>query len=145
MSGNTGGLGAGGIFIYTNVAAQIINSTITDNEATTGGPGGIDVSKPTTGTWGTPTLTLEGSIVARSRSDDVDLKNDTVPIPAFVVSGNNSMVQRACGNCNITFSGTGNLPNQDPLLAPLAFNGGLTRSSTRRRPTARPSIPATTC
>jgi hypothetical protein len=123
VSGNTAGLNTGGVFVYTNVAAQFINSTVTDNVGS-----GVQLSAITTAGYGTPTLQLSGSILARSRNDALDLTTWTVPVPSLAVSGNNSMVQRTCGTCNITFTGTGNLPNQDPLLAPLAFNGGLTRT-----------------
>jgi CSLREA domain-containing protein len=142
---NIGGVGVSGVVgIYT-----IRNSTISKNRQTTssiGQAGGLEVNGPITanldhvtitnnlvvGTGGgagifasgSPTVNIQNSIVAlntASNSSDDDC-NGTINSLDY------NLIQDADGNCIITGTTTNNITNQDPLLNPLADNGGATRT-----------------
>ena len=57
--------------------------------------------------------------------------------PVLTVSAGNSLVETVCGTCNVSVSGTGNRLAVDPLLGPLAFNGGPTRTHACKREVRR--------
>ena len=133
ISGNTdSGLG-GAIWAYGNVALNIDNSTIAANTAPAGNTGGIRLTTgatnpPTASNATAPTLTLRSSIVANNTADDVATYLATMP--TFTLNATNSLFGTICPSptCEITLSGTGNLVGVNPMLGPLANNGGPTRT-----------------
>ena len=50
--------------------------------------------------------------------------------PTFTINATNSLIEKICPSpaCEITVAGSGNLLGVDPMLGPLAFNGGPTRT-----------------
>ncbi len=120
LSGNTAGAGGHG-GIYANLAASltVVSSTVTDN-----GPDGIDV------TGGGSSLALTDTIVAKQRSG--------ADCGAAVSSGGHNL--DSDGSCGL--AGPGDLSGVDPLLGPLAANGGPTKTHALGPP-ARRSTPAT--
>jgi hypothetical protein len=134
LSGNvssaTGGAGIG----YGNVAFEFDNSTVSNNSAATGQLGGIGLSvgatNPVSGAnTATPTLKLVSSIIANSSATTGDIGGS---LPTFIIDANNSLMETICSSCGITVSGAGNLTATDPMLGPLAFNGGPTRTHALR-------------
>lgn len=121
LSGNVSGGRGGGLGISRPL--NLINSTITDNEAALGGGGvaflldGVeDASGP---------LDLGSSIIAANRAGDgatfaAGLDTDA----ALTVTGANSLVQQA----GATIALPADTLDTDPLLLPLAWNGGPTRT-----------------
>lgn len=115
ISGNTaeGGFGGGGIF-HQGESLTLRNVTITGNTATTSGEGeGLYVSGPA------GSLTMVNTIVAGNGSED--LFRDGPHDSAFIVR--HSLIQRQ-RNAGLNDGVDGNLIGQDPLLGPLADNGG---------------------
>ncbi len=108
ISGNTAAANGGGISLFSAVAASatINNSTITGNNASTGG--GIINSGMTT--------SLTNNIVADQLSG-ADCSG------TITSSGYNLESGISCG-----FTAAGDLQNTNPMLGPLASNGGLTMS-----------------
>ena len=102
VSGNTATLQGGGVF--SNGTLTSINSTVSGNSA----PNGAGIAS-----FGTADLT--NTIVASNLSSGDCAGN---PITSF---GHNLDSDGTCG-----LSATGDLPNIDPLLAPLQDNGGPT-------------------
>jgi hypothetical protein len=52
-------------------------------------------------------------------------------VTPFIVTSYNSLVRKTCpvtATCNVVLTGSGNVLGADPLLAPLAFNGGPSRT-----------------
>ena len=121
----------GAMTAFGNVALTIENSTITDNVAQSGFTGGIGINTgPTSPVTGSnaipPSLTLISSIVAKSRGGNRDIAVNTANIPSIVINSTNSLVGVLCATCSL--SGSGNLVGVDPLLGPLASNGGPSRT-----------------
>ena len=132
VSGNaTIGLEAtgGGIGTRTGVLT-LTNSTVTENTSTYLG-GGVFVDDGTAN----PAITIENSIIAGNFQDvsagTSGTPNDLVPDPDGVLTINHSLIGAAD---NLTQPIVGNVGNQfgaaanpvDPLLGPLADNGGPT-------------------
>jgi predicted outer membrane repeat protein len=145
LSGNkaTGMSGRGGaIFLYRSLASTITNSTISGN--TSSGPGGginlykaapLTMSNSTmsgntaAGNGGavyleTSTLNLASTIVANS-VDRVGTR-DIFDATLTTVNADHSLIQNGLGF--IVNSGTANIIGQNPLLGPLANNGGPTQT-----------------
>lgn len=128
VSGNKVAYGNGG-GIFTPRGITLTHSTVTDNEASTSGgihiTGGIsyDPSLP-------KPLTISGSIIARnaSRHNPPDLRH--APYRSLTV--NNSLIGDVTGisvdHLADINNGSNNLTNVDPLLGPLADNGGPVKS-----------------
>ncbi len=124
--------GAGGIGVYGNVALKLNNSTVAANTGAPDAAGNIifdsGVTNPVSGgNTLNPTGTFQSSIVAGSLGGGPDIAiNDETVIPSMTVNASNSLV----GSTEpiITVSGPGNLLGVNPLLGPLAFNGGPTRT-----------------
>jgi len=59
-----------------------------------------------------------------------DLSDNLATMPTFTVNATNSAIQNICPSpsCEITVSGSGNLIAVEPMLAPLANNGGPTQT-----------------
>ena len=106
ISGNIAGDVGGGVMNSTMSVLTVLNSTISDNVA--GGAGG--------GIWHSgATATLKNSIVAGNTAADCD---------GAVVSIDNNL--DSDGTCNLI--ATRDLSGVDPLLGPLASNGGPTQT-----------------
>jgi streptogramin lyase len=135
LSGNSSSATGGGVIAFGNVSLELDNSTLSNN--TTTDPtrtGGILITTgpttpPSAGNATTPTLTLVSSIAANNAGASGDLSINTTTIPSFTVNANHSLIRTICPSCSITVSGSNNLPaGTDPLLAPLANNGGPTQT-----------------
>ncbi len=128
VSGNTANVSGGAINLFDNVAAELDNSTLSGNSAATAQTGGIrfvtgTTSPPSANDPTAPTLQLVSSIIANSLNSTVDCG----AVPSTTIDATNSLVQNPLSS-QCTVAGTGNLTAADPLLAPLADNGGLTRT-----------------
>ena len=136
VSGNSATVGPGGGIVCADTAVmKIKNSTISNNRADTTNGGGIRVhgdleltnstiykNESTLGSGGGVYLfggsvTMDNSIIANNNIDGDCAKN----LGIFDSRGHNI---DSGGTCNLT--GTGDLPNTDPLLGALANNGGPT-------------------
>jgi CSLREA domain-containing protein len=126
VSGNTSdGVGAG-ITNTTGGTITVLNATISQNTATgTLGAGGLYVEGAS--------ATLTNSIIAGNAGG---ASADCAGLPASFTSGGHNIDGGA--NCNLT--GTGDQQNTDPLLGPLADNGGF--SETHALQSASPAIDA---
>jgi hypothetical protein len=97
---------------------SLLNSTVSDNHAATSGGGiyNVDVEDRSTAT-----VTLSGTIVANNNTawNGPDIFQD-----GGSVSGNYSLVEEQAGF--VFASGTNNIIGVDPVLGPLANNGGPT-------------------
>jgi streptogramin lyase len=131
ISGNTTPSTSGALLIFGNVAATIDNSTIANNSAVPTRTGGVlmstgATSPPSAGNATAPTLTLASTILAKNLGSD--LSDNLATMPTFTVNATNSAIQNICPSptCEITVSGSGNLIAVDPMLGPLANNGGPT-------------------
>jgi hypothetical protein len=116
ISGNSAKFNGGGIEIVVGVL-QVAHSTIADNRADTdinlvGQGGGIAADAAST-------VQLNHAIVANNRRGNVD--NDL--FSGVSVLANYSLVETIAG---VTLVGSGNVTGLDPLLGPLAGNGGPT-------------------
>ncbi len=138
ISGNVSSATAGAMVAFGNVALELDNSTVSDNVAAPTRTGGIIMSSgdtyPVSGNNTVrPTLTVVSSILANSLTGN-DVATNTATIPAFAINAANSLIEKICPTCAISVSGPGNLVQvgavlgPDPLLGPLAFNGGTTRT-----------------
>ena len=118
ISGNTARLG-GGITSGGNPdnTVTITNSTIAFNDSgNRGGGGGLLI--------GSGAVTIRNSIVARNTSQSVGQANcSTDPNVVIGSGGYNVENDTTCG-----FTSGTDRQNADPLLEPLAFNGGPTRT-----------------
>ncbi|HQR12317.1 MAG TPA: right-handed parallel beta-helix repeat-containing protein, partial [Casimicrobiaceae bacterium] len=133
ISGNSVSATAGAMVVFGNVAVELDNSTIVNNTAAPTRTGGITLSTgatspPTANNASTPTLRLVSSILARNSSTAGDVSTNTTTIPTFTVDSTNSLIQTVCATCSITVSGAGNVLATDPVIGPLAFNGGTSRT-----------------
>ena len=133
ISGNLSPSTSGALLISGNITATIDNSTIANNSAVPTRTGGVLMStgatNPPTGVNATaPRLTLVSTLLTNNLGSD--LSDNLATMPTFTVNATNSAIQHICPSpsCEITVSGSGNLIAVDPLLAPLAFNGGTTRT-----------------
>ena len=122
VSGNTSEESGGGIRTGILTAVTLTSSTISGN--VTAGPGGgfYNAFDQTLGTF-----TVDNSIIAGNEDDGT--APDLLPKrPAFALTINDSLVGDTSGSGIGGTTGTGNLLNVDPLLAPLANNGGPTKT-----------------
>jgi CSLREA domain-containing protein len=115
VSGNSAGVNGGGIFVQATATANVLSSTITANTAAIGGG--------TFQTAANATLNLKGSILAGNTG--------TASAPDCGGTGSvNSQGNNLIGNtsgCTVTAQGS-DITGQDPLLGPLADNGGPTQT-----------------
>ncbi|HQR12509.1 MAG TPA: choice-of-anchor Q domain-containing protein [Casimicrobiaceae bacterium] len=128
ISGNSSPATAGAMLISGNVAVEFDNSTVSSNLAPPTRTGGIILSFATGQL--APTLTTTSSIFANNAGDGGDVAAGAATFPTFTITSNNSLFEKICPSpsCEISLSGAGNLTGVDPALAPLAFNGGPTRT-----------------
>ncbi len=131
-SGVTDSANGGGLYLYSG-QAQLFNTTVAANvisinlfPANTGTGGGLYVNN----TSAISVLTVENSIIAKNvRSsgillnvpDDCDSTGGTTGTLAFDLFTTTT-------NCFVTGGQVGNIVGQDPLLGPLASNGGDTQT-----------------
>jgi hypothetical protein len=133
LSGNTSSRNGGAGTVFANVALELDNTTVTNNAATSGPGGGIYVSMGGASNaffltnTAMPTLKLASSIVGNNSTTTSDIGISSSG-PALVFDASNSLIRSLCSNCSISASSTGNLVGVDPMLGPLAFNGGPMRS-----------------
>jgi CSLREA domain-containing protein len=113
VSSNTAGLGGGIYNNGANAATNLINSTISGNSAQLGG--GIYAGAASNNQGGTSTS--RNSIIANSTGGDCS------KVSTATVSFQDSLVEN--GSCGVTNGVNGNRTG-DPLLGPLADNGGTT-------------------
>ncbi len=139
VSGNTGLVG-GGMFFYLPVEPFTVeNSTVSGNQTTGGLPaGGIYLYSLYTGTSEIRHSTIAGN--SAGIGGGVLLVNGSLPIRNSIVADNTAVTDPdlSGGTFNLAFDlveapggagivdGGGNVLNQDPQLGPLANNGGLT-------------------
>lgn len=133
ISGNRSSATSGGINAYGNVAVEIVNSTMADNVAAPGRTAGVLLSTGVTtpasaSNARAPTLKLSSSVLANNAANGADVSSNVATIPSFVIAADQSSIGMLCSTCNMTVNGGGNLIGVDPKLAPLAFNGGPTRT-----------------
>ena len=120
FSGNSAPLGGGGVF--ASASTTISDSTFSLNSAT-GGGGGMYVGN----------AKISNSIIANSVSG-----GDCFGTGALTSGGNN-----ISGDATCNFVAAGDMMNTDPLLGPLANNGGPTQ--THALANTGPAIDAGTC
>jgi hypothetical protein len=131
FSGNSVAANAGAILAYGNVSLRLFNTTVSNNSAAAGRTGGIQMSTGITepssaGNATPPSLTLASSIVADNTVRDV--ATNTTAIPTLAVIAANSLIETICPTCQIVVGGPGNIFATDPMLGPLGFNSGPTRT-----------------
>ena len=129
ISGNASPATAGAMHVSGNVAMTIDNSTVSNNTAPQTRTGGI-VMTVSAGQLA-PTLTLASSILADNSSDGGDIAAGVAAFPTFTINATNSLIEKICPSpsCEITVAGPpGNLLGVDPMLGPLANNGGPTQT-----------------
>jgi hypothetical protein len=120
LTGNsTAGDSAWGGGIFTIGAVTLINSTLSGNSTAGDGAdgGGIFVAN----TSANPPLTIQNSIVA-DNTVALGTGPDLLPDPDSALTVNYSLI----GTGITPTAGDNNVVTNDPLLAPLAFNGGPT-------------------
>lgn len=118
IANNPAGSGGSGGGLYggsAGAAVVIRDSTIAGNSAPGGGTGGGIAIGP-----GTPSLTLTNSLVANNTSSNGPDINSAAPVTATF-----SLIENTTG---ATITGTPNVIGQDPMLGPLADNGGPTQT-----------------
>lgn len=119
ISGNSGSSGGG---LYTRETLELAYSTVTDNSATSNG-GGISV------TSGARVTALNSIVAGQGLGSDCDMNGTSDS------DGHNLESGVSC-----IFLSVGDLQNTDPLLLPLADNGGPTH--THALPVSSPAIDA---
>ena len=138
ISGNTA-LRGGGVDIYKFYANPLVleNTTISGNHATNNG-GGVRLTK-------SQNVTIHNSTIVSNTADvsagGVNMVNSSLPIANTIIAGNLAPINRdisgtfqlsydlvqVTGTATITVN-TGNVFGLDPLLGPLADNGGPTQT-----------------
>ena len=110
ISGNSSKFG-GGLTISSSDPSSILNSTVTSNLDPSGsGVGGLYVATA---------LTIKNTIFAANADDECwDISGPNITSLGYNIEDTNT-----CG-----FSAIGDRPNTDPLLGPLADNGGPTQT-----------------
>ncbi len=126
VSGNsTAGNFAEGGGIYAAGAVTLTQSTVTGNHTTGSGSLGGGIYQPNLNN--NFPLSISGSIIAGNTAADSspDLKTDPESV-AVANSVSYSLIGNTSGSGVTAATGTGNLLNVNPLLGPLADNGGTT-------------------
>jgi hypothetical protein len=118
LSGNTATAWYGGAAFHTDGVMELLNSTVTRNISHASGPAALFVG---TFTSAGATLRLTNSIVAGNTSAGC-FAGFFGGGPVVLASGGHNVASDA--TCNL--SAPGDQPGTDPLLGPLADNGGPT-------------------
>jgi hypothetical protein len=126
-----------GVFVYANIQFIAQSSSIVGNRSDQNRTSGVNlVTGPTVpasaGNAIAPTLQLESTVVWNPLGVR-DIGKDVSTMPgALAIPSNNSIIGRlcdeSCGAGPMTLAGTGNQVGVDPLLGPLAANGGSTQT-----------------
>ena len=116
MSGNTANLQGAGI--WNSGTATLSNSTINGNTA--GVEGG--------GVYSASTLNLTNTIIAGNTDLDVGGGTTNPDCYGSLTSQGYNLVESISPDCTIVGITTGNITGVDPVLGPLAENGGPTRT-----------------
>ncbi len=133
ISANVSAATAGAMVAFGNLALELDNTTVNGNSAAPTRTGGIVMSSGATypvsaSNTAPPSLKLVSSILANNSSNGGDVATNTATIPTFGINAFNSLVQNPCSTCAIVVSGPATFVGTDPLVGPLAFNGGTTRT-----------------
>lgn len=118
MNGNVG-LGTGGGILNRNGTVTVVNSTFTGNTA---GSFGRGINNIGDGAGATATVTLNNCILGQAVNGVSDFDNASINGGAQVTNGTGNLIR-----VNVGFNGT-IVSTADPLLLPLAKNGGPTRT-----------------
>ncbi len=124
LSGNRSGYG-GGIYTSTGGSVTLNACTLSGNEAQSNG-GGIFISGGK--------ITLNACTVSDNQASlygggiFIDLGDGTLFLDNTIIAGNTAFFSPDSANIDGTFSGTNNLTDGDPLLAPLGNFGGPTQT-----------------
>lgn len=119
VSGNRARLG-GGVYMFTPYPALILNSTIADNTATEMG-GGLFIFDAG------DSFVIRNTILAGNTVNGVTGSDLTVTSGTFQAV-TNSLIQAMADGALVATTTSGNILNEDPLLLPLADNGGRTKT-----------------
>ena len=136
VSGNVVTATAGALLeLFGNVALEVINSTVASNTTLADRTAGIllntGATNPGSGANATaPTLKVVSSILANTPSAGGDVATNAPLMPGFVIDASHSLIQKICPDsaCTASVTDSDNLLAIDPLLGPLAFNGGTSRT-----------------
>ena len=135
VSGNVVTVTGGALELFGNVALEIDNSTIASNTTLADRTSGIllntGATNPASGANArAPTLKVVSSILANNPSPGGDVATNAPFMPGFVIDASHSLIQKICTDpaCIASVTDSDNLLAIDPLLGPLAFNGGSTRT-----------------
>ena len=122
ISGNAagGGFGGGGISDFGATALVISNSTIAFNVEPSGLGGGIFANAGP--------ITLTSTIVANNSNGAGTATDIGLGAGTIGASSSNNLIGDSATNGGLTHGANSNIVGQDPLLAALANNGGLTRT-----------------
>ena len=120
ISGNTSTAWHGGAIFHTDGVMTLTNVTVVDNIAPDGTTGGLFVG---TFSEGAPDMTLSNAIVAGNSGPQCLIGFFGAGVPELISGGYNIASDDTCNP-----TGTGDQPNTDPLLGPLADNGGATQT-----------------
>jgi hypothetical protein len=127
LNGNSAGARGGAVATTLRAAdvaypvTRLIDSTIAGNKAGTGA-GGVDIFAPT----GAQTGTIDNSILACNSTDATSGADFRIGGGVAPFEGSFSLIQNV-SSAAVADNG-GNIFGQNPLLAPLAANGGLTKT-----------------
>ncbi len=111
ISGNTTAERGGGVFHRDSSSITIDSTTITGNTSTSGGAFYSEDG----------TATINNSILANSTSAS-DCDGDT----GVTIAGGHNLIETQSGPCSFVNGTNGNIVGSDPVLGPLADNGGPT-------------------
>ena len=114
ISGNSGAYAGGGLYLEQDNIAVLKNTTVANNSA--GVTGGIEVPSANN------TVNLKNSILADNVSLNTSFHDCDAGNSNDVVSQGHNLMET--GSC--LFASSGDITGQDPLLNPLADNGGST-------------------
>ncbi len=116
-SGGHSGQGLGGAVFNLNGTVSIVNATLASNTAAQGGGGIYNL-----GDSGTGNVSLTNTILAYTAGVATDFQDASINVGSVLYSGTNNLIKNNNG-----FTG-GAVTGQDPLLGPLASNGGPTHT-----------------
>jgi len=136
ISGNASPSTAGAMLAFGNVTLELDNTTVNGNASAPTRTGGVVISMGATfpvsaNNTTTPTLNVVSSILANNGGTGGDVAFNNALVPSFGVNAFNSLIQKPCVGCSLTqifISGPGTFIGTDPLVGPLGFNGGPTRT-----------------
>jgi hypothetical protein len=115
-TGTNNGYGYGGAIFSRNGALTLLNDTISANSAANGGRGVYVL-----GDGAQAAAEIDNTVIGQSDSSITDLVTNAINGGSFVTGGGNDLIRNTVA-AGIAFS------NADPLLNPLASNGGPTQT-----------------